>query len=53
MKRVGEMWRSMTNEEKSKWRYDGEEGSKVPGASTFVTHKNITRYRALSVVASL
>eukprot|EP00960_Hanusia_phi_P058141 763783-Hanusia_phi.AAC.4 len=39
MKRVGEMWRSMPAEERAKWRADGEEGSRVPGASTFIAHK--------------
>eukprot|EP00961_Rhodomonas_salina_P236001 3189655-Rhodomonas_salina.2 len=40
MKRVGEMWREMSHDEKAKWRADGEEGSRVPGSNTFIQQRS-------------
>jgi hypothetical protein len=39
MKKVGDMWNSMGEEERLKWRADGEAGSQVAGAVTFIPLK--------------
>ena len=38
MKKIGEVWRDMSDEDKAKWRADGEEGSRVPGSNLAVSH---------------
>lgn len=43
LKKVGEMWRNMSKTERAKWRADGEEGSRVPGSSTFFAPKTPTK----------
>ena len=43
MKKVGELWRALGPDERGRWRADGEEGSKVPGATSFVVPKSAGR----------
>eukprot|EP00290_Baffinella_frigidus_P016970 CAMPEP_0180215376 /NCGR_PEP_ID=MMETSP0987-20121128/15477_1 /TAXON_ID=697907 /ORGANISM="non described non described, Strain CCMP2293" /LENGTH=173 /DNA_ID=CAMNT_0022174059 /DNA_START=152 /DNA_END=670 /DNA_ORIENTATION=- len=37
MKKVGDMWRGMLLDEQNRWRVDGDLGSTVPGATTFIS----------------
>jgi len=46
MKKVGEMWRDLPDEEKAKWRADGEEGSRVPGNNTYVSQRSVAKTSA-------
>jgi hypothetical protein len=43
MKKVGELWREMSQDEKAKWRVDGEEGSQVPGSNTFIQQRSAAK----------
>eukprot|EP00961_Rhodomonas_salina_P092941 1250959-Rhodomonas_salina.1 len=43
MKKVGELWLAMNDEEKAKWRADGEQGSRVPGTSTYVSQRAVAK----------
>jgi hypothetical protein len=43
MKKIGEMWRDMSEDDKAKWKIDGEEGSRVPGNTTVISQKSVTQ----------
>jgi hypothetical protein len=43
MKKIGEMWRDMSEDDKAKWKPDGEEGSRVPGNTTVISQKSVTQ----------
>jgi len=43
MRKVGAYWRSMSTEERNKWRHDGEHGSQVHGATTFVMERKVAK----------
>lgn len=41
MKKIGELWRAMTADEKASWCADGEQGSRVPGENTYVVQRKM------------
>lgn len=43
MKKVGDLWRALSHDEQRRWRADGDLGMAVPGASTWIANKAVSK----------